>query len=277
MLNELIDLAHTGGRIAKDHLPEPGGMSTLRVQTKRPRDYVSQVDQQVEAAIITRISGRFPEHRILGEESGGTPDPHRPLWIIDPIDGTTNFLHGLPGFAVSIAVAEPRGGALAVRWACVFDPMRDETFTAELGGGLWLNGKRVTTSGCADLGSALLATAMPFRFPEVLDEANRVFLDVQRSCDDQRRSGSAALDLAWTAVGRLDGYYELGIYPWDTAAGELLVQCGGGAASDFRGAAGGIIGRRSIVAGASPVLHGALLAKVAPLVPLLDRPEFAPT
>jgi myo-inositol-1(or 4)-monophosphatase len=272
MLSDLLDLAKTGGRIARDHYASLRGKDVV---TKRPRDYVTHVDRLIEETLVTRIRARFPGHQVLGEEgSGGSeaPQTHLPLWIIDPIDGTTNFMHGIPAFAVSVAFYEPgRGGDWRPRYGVVYDPMRDEAFSGEADAGLWLNGQRVWTSGCTALASGLIATALPFRFPTVVDRCAEVFLQVQRTCDDQRRGGSAALDLAYTAVGRLDGYYELGIYPWDTAAGEILVRSGGGTATDWNGTTGGITGRRSLVAGATPQLHAELLAAVAPLVPLISE------
>lgn len=272
MIGDLIELAKTGGRIAREHFSSLRGKDVV---AKRPRDYVSHVDRLVEETLTSRIRARFPTHQILGEEgSGGTaaPETHLPLWIIDPIDGTTNFIHGIPVFAVSIAFCEPDGkGGFAPRHGIVYDPMRDEAFTGEANAGVWLNGQRVWTSGCAALSAAVVATALPFRFPAELDAAAAVFLAVQKTCDDQRRGGSAALDLAYTAVGRLDGYYELGIYPWDTAAGELLVRSGGGVATDWFGATNGILGRRSIVAGASAQVHAELIAAVQPVLGSVAR------
>jgi len=284
MLGDLMDLAKTGGRIAREHFTSLRGKDVV---TKRPRDYVSHVDRLVEETLVNRIRARFPNHQVLGEdviietlltaypghgihaeESGrehGAQDSEF-VWIIDPLDGTTNFIHGIPVFAVSIAFCEPDNkGGFTPRHGIVYDPMRDEAFTGEANAGVWLNGERVWTSGCATLSAAVVATALPFRFPAELDAAAAVFLQVQKACDDQRRGGSAALDLAYTAVGRLDGYYELGIYPWDTAAGELLVRGGGGVVTDWHGETDGILTRRSIVAGASAPVHAELLAAVAPL------------
>jgi myo-inositol-1(or 4)-monophosphatase len=280
MLNELLDLAKTGGRIAREHF---GALRGKDVVAKRPRDYVTHVDTLVEETLVRRIRARFPDHQVLGEEDaagtgGSAPEPHRPLWIIDPIDGTTNFMRGIPAFAVSIAFCEAiraGDGRHEPRFGIVYDPLRDEAFTAEAGAGLWLNGERAWTTGCTALESALLATALPFRFPATMDDMAAVIVALQKRCDDQRRGGSAALDLAYTAVGRLDGYYELGIYPWDTAAGELLVRCGGGVATDWKGRSAGILGRRAIVAGASTDLHRTLLDAVSPLVGHLVRPELA--
>lgn len=273
-LGLLTDLAKAGGRIAREHF---AAVKDQDVTLKGSRDYVSHVDRQVEIEIIRRIRARHPDHQILGEEgSPGTMamadhQSHLPLWVIDPIDGTTNFIHGIPAFAISIAFldqGQPRYGA-------VYDPMRDELFTAERNAGMWLNGERRYCSNCGDLERALVATAMPFRHPEAHADALAVFDAVQRGCDDQRRGGSCALDMAYVAVGRLDAYYELGIHAWDTAAGELLVRGGGGVATDYRGATDGILGRRSMVCAATPALHGRLLGLVAPLQTWLDRPPFA--
>jgi myo-inositol-1(or 4)-monophosphatase len=272
MRSFLIDLAKVGGRIAREHFSTVTGKD---VRTKGRHDYVSHVDRLVEDALMRRIRARFPDHQILGEESAGdtplAPGADRPLWIIDPIDGTTNFIHGIPAFAISIAFCEhgePKEGI-------VYDPIRDEYFIAEAGAGLWHNHQRAYVSTCADLANALLATAQPFRYPEALDDCFKVFAAMQRRCDDQRRGGSAALDMAYVAVGRLDGYYELGIHPWDTAAGELLVRCGGGVATDYRGDTAGLLGRRSMVCAASADLHRVLLDAVRPLAAWLDRPPFA--
>jgi myo-inositol-1(or 4)-monophosphatase len=271
----ITDLAKAGGRIAREHFHT---LSRSDVRVKADRDYVSHADRLVEDTIIRRIRAHYPSHQILGEESGAageSPSGESPsgdaLWIIDPIDGTTNFIHGIAQFAVSIAFCDAQGPLIAI----VYDPIAEELFLAERDHGLWLNNDRRQTSGCASLRSALVATAMPFRSPAVHDEALAVFSGVQRACDDQRRAGAASLDLAYVAVGRLDAYYELGIHPWDTAAGELLVRCGGGVASDYRGNSAHLLGRRSIVAAATANVHTELLAHVAPLVPWLEREPFA--
>jgi myo-inositol-1(or 4)-monophosphatase len=266
----ITDLAKAGGHIAREHFHT---LARQDVRVKADRDYVSHADGLVEDTIIRRIRAHHPEHQILGEESGAGGQPHNgdALWIIDPIDGTTNFIHGIAQFAVSIAFCDAQGPLLGV----VYDPIADELFLAERDVGLWLNHDRRQTSGCATLRSALVATAMPFRSPAVHDDALAVFSSVQRACDDQRRAGAASLDLAYVAVGRLDAYYEIGIHPWDTAAGELLVRCGGGVATDYRGRSDHLLGRRSIVAAATPMVHAELLAQVTPLAPWLARAPFA--
>jgi len=268
----LVELASVGGRIARDHFAQ---VSLKDAVAKGLRDYVSHVDHLVEDAILGRIRTRFPDHAVLGEETAADTDlGDGPCWIVDPIDGTSNFIHGIPAFAISIAFCDRR---VEPRHAIVYDPMRDESFIGERGAGLWLNERRVSTSGCIDLSKALIATGWPFRVPEPLDDAITVFRDLQRRCEDHRRGGSAALDLAYVAVGRLDAYYELGIHPWDTAAGELLVRCGGGVATDFRAASGDLRHRRSMVAAASPALHGEILAALGPLRAWADRAPFLPT
>jgi myo-inositol-1(or 4)-monophosphatase len=263
-----IDLAEAAGRLALSHAPS---VDRATVQAKRDRDYVSHVDQLVEREIVARIRARHPDHAILGEESGSTAGVgDAPLWVIDPIDGTTNFIHGLPQWSVSIALCS----AGVPQVAAVRDPCKGETFSAERGQGGWLNGQALKASGCVALRQALVATAMPFRFGEVHDEALRVFGAVQAACDDQRRGGSAALDLAWVAAGRLDAYYELGIYPWDIAAGDLLVREAGGTACDYAGRSDGLLQRRSVIAAATLAVQRELLAHVAPLAPWLARPPF---
>jgi myo-inositol-1(or 4)-monophosphatase len=188
------------------------------------------------------------------------------------LDGTSNFLHGIPAFSISIAYCDLGSN---IRHSIVYDPIRDEQFIAERGAGLWLNDRRVYTSGRKDLKGALLATGLPFRNLDPLPDALRTFATVQTQCEDHRRGGCASLDLAYVAVGRLDGYYELGIYPWDTAAGELLVRCGGGAATDFYGETTGLERRRSLVAGASPELHAVLLGSMDPLASWAGRPPYS--
>ena len=200
----LSELAKAGGRIAREHF---ASVKDRDILVKGSRDYVSHVDRLVEVELVRRIRARHPDHQILGEEgSPGTVtaaawEPHRPLWIIDPIDGTTNFIHGIPMFAVSIAYVE----AGQPRFAAVYNPISDELFAAERGAGVWLNGQRSYCSSCPGLDRALVATAMPFRFPEVHDDALRVFDRVQRICDDQRRGGSAETAASDAGAGAAAG------------------------------------------------------------------------
>jgi myo-inositol-1(or 4)-monophosphatase len=204
----------------------------LQVQSKRANDFVTEVDRSAEAAIIEIVQKSYPDHGILGEESGSVgSDKQEYRWIIDPLDGTTNFIHGFPQYCVSIGVE--RAGALT--HAVVYDPLRDELFTASKGGGAFLNDRRIRVSKCGRLGEALLGTGFPFK------ELNRVDLYVKQlkylmeSSSGVRRAGSAALDLAYVACGRLDGFWELGLSPWDVAGGALLIQEAGGLVADLDG------------------------------------------
>ena len=274
MRSFIMELARTGGALARKHFRS--GIST--VDRKGRGDYVSHVDRVVEEAITTRIHAHYPDHCIVGEEGQarwqrrGTPDG--PCWIIDPIDGTTNFLRGVAHFAISIAFCDAHGDP---KVGVVYDPMADELFIAERGAGLWLGSERMYSSGCKDLEQALVATALPFRQMSTLTTAVETLGSLQPKIDDFRRSGSAALDLAYVASGRLDAYYELGIWGWDVAAGELLVRSGGGMATDFDGDSESVLGRRSMIAAASPALHQQLSEQLAALLPLLHNGSYEET
>ncbi len=205
-------------------------LDRIPVARKARNDYVSEVDQACEEAIVREIQRFHPDHAILGEEGGmrGTGDN---LWIIDPLDGTTNFLHGLPHFAVSIAY-QVKG---RTEHAMIYDPMREELFIASRGKGAYLNNKRMRVSERKELETAVLATAFPFRERKMMPVYTRMFSAVYRKTEDIRRAGSAALDFAWVAAGRLDGFFEIGLKPWDVAAGALLVREAGGVVIDFMG------------------------------------------
>ncbi len=274
MRSILVELAQAAGKIARDHFEQ---VHLADAERKGQSDYVSHVDRLMEDAIVSRIRRRYPDHAIIAEEGTARDETppvaaHRPCWIIDPLDGTSNFLHGIPAFCISIAFCDQGG---EVRHAIVYDPIRDEQFIGERGAGLWLGTRRVYTSGRKTLDGALLATGLPFRNRDPLDDALGVFGQLQRRCEDHRRGGSAALDLAYVAVGRLDAYYELGIYPWDTAAGELLVRCGGGSATDFAGRSDRLEQRRSLVAAATPELHAEIMTHLGPLARWSEKPPYA--
>ena len=273
MQSFMTELAHVAGKLAKDHFRNIG----KNASTKKGRnDYVSYVDKNIEETLKVRIKSHYPEHYIVGEEtheaSANILAYQGPSWIIDPIDGTTNFLRGIPHFAISIAYCD-RG--FEPRHAVVYDPMKDEMFYAERNAGLWLNNERVYTSECKKLEQAIVGCAAPFRTMDAIDDIFKVLHDLQPRIDDMRRAGSCALDLAYTAIGRLDAYWELGIWPWDTAAGELLVRCGGGAVTDMQGNSGDLLTRRSIVAAASPELHADLLTACAPVAQWIGRGPYA--
>jgi len=205
-------------------------LDSLTVSEKQVNDYVSEVDRNAENAIIDIIHKSYPGHAILAEESGmhGKGDYQ---WIIDPLDGTTNYLHGFPQFAISIALMH-RG---RLESAVVYDPLRDEMFTADRGGGALLNDRRLRVTDQKGLKGALLGTGIPYRDQRYMDAYLGMLKDLTQETAGIRRPGSAALDFAYVAAGRLDGFWELGLSVWDFAAGALLVEEAGGVVSDIRG------------------------------------------
>jgi myo-inositol-1(or 4)-monophosphatase len=222
----------------------------------------------VETLIREGIQARFPTHAIQGEEQGETsPEgPHacanaRVRWIIDPLDGTVNYAHSFPHFAVSIGVAD----AQAVRVGVVYDPMRDELFTARRGQPAWLNGVPLAVSGTTELQRALLATGFPYDRRSNDDNNHREFVALNLASQGVRRAGSAALDLAYVASGRLDGYWEQRLGPWDVAAGALLVECAGGTLSTYDGTPFDGLGHQVVASNGH--LHAAILAELASVRP----------
>ena len=205
-------------------------LDTIQVSEKSPRDYVTDIDRQVEQEIIAIIRKAHPNHGILGEESGETKGNDF-IWIIDPIDGTRNFIHGFPHFAVSIAIS--RKGK--IEQGVIYDPVRQELFTASRGKGAQLNDRRIRVSKRNNLEDCLLGTGFPFRTQPHLSSYLAALQNVIPTCGDVRRAGAATLDLAYIACGRLDGFWEMGLHLWDIAAGALLIQEAGGLVSDFTG------------------------------------------
>ncbi|MBA3677784.1 MAG: inositol monophosphatase [Sphingosinicella sp.] len=210
----------------------------LQVSRKGPADFVSMADKQAEATLLEELRHARPDWGFLLEE-GGTVEgsPSKPRWIIDPIDGTSNFLHGIPHFAISIAVQEPKygGGWGEVTQGLVYQPLTDESFWAEKGRGSWHNERRLRVSSRRDLADALIATGIPYKGHGDLDRFDRIMQAVAPEVAGIRRFGSAALDLAWVAAGRYDGFWEEDLQQWDIAAGILLVREAGGFVTDFRG------------------------------------------
>jgi myo-inositol-1(or 4)-monophosphatase len=208
-------------------------LDRLTVRRKAHNDFVSEVDHAAEEAIIRTLREAYPSHAFLGEESGRSPTAAdaEHLWIIDPLDGTTNFLHGFPQYCVSIALRHK--GVL--QQAVIFDPNRNELFTATRGAGAFLNDRRIRVSGTDKLEDALVGTGFPFREFAHFEEYLRMFGEITRRAAGVRRPGSAALDLAWVAAGRTDGFWEMGLSPWDMAAGVLLVREAGGMVADLEG------------------------------------------
>lgn len=225
MLNIAIRAARNAGDLIQR---SSENVAQLRINNKSKNDFVSEVDLKAEQEIIKIIKNAYPEHSILAEESGEHKGNDY-TWVIDPLDGTTNFLHGYPQYAVSIALKNKNKIEIGV----IYDPLRNELFTAEKGGGAMLNNRRIRVSKQIDLNSALLGTGFPFKYPQHLDAYVNMFKTLTPITAGIRRAGSAALDLAYVATGRLDGFWEIGLKPWDMAAGIILIQESGGVVSDF--------------------------------------------
>jgi len=206
-------------------------LDKLNVRSKRPNDFVSEVDHAAEDAIIAILRQAYPAHGFLAEESGEKDIEADYVWVIDPLDGTTNFLHGFPVYCVSIGLLYKGKPQQAV----VYDPNRNELFTATRGGGAFLNDHRIRVSRTDKLQDALLSTGFPFKELENIDEYLKGMKRLMHMCSGIRRPGAAALDLAWVAAGRSDGFWEMGLSPWDMCAGALLVREAGGLVGDFSG------------------------------------------
>jgi myo-inositol-1(or 4)-monophosphatase len=257
MLNTAIKAARTAGAIINRASLD---LERLQVNTKAPNDFVTEVDQAAEAAIIDTLLAAYPGHGILAEETGsarGARDSEY-VWIIDPLDGTTNFIHGLPTYAVSIGLSYRN----QIQQAVVYDPARNDLFYATKGRGAYLNDKRLRVSRRTRLADALIGTGFPFRKGDDLGHYMRILEAVMKSCGGMRRPGAAALDLCYVAAGWYDGFFETGLSPWDVAAGSLLVTEAGGLIGNFTGEAD-FLHQREVVAG-SPRIYGQLVQLLAP-------------
>ncbi|MCP5267315.1 MAG: inositol monophosphatase [Burkholderiaceae bacterium] len=260
MLNVAVRAARRAGRIINRASLDLG---TVKVARKQRNDFVTEVDQASEEAIIDTLLGAYPDHSILAEESGHKPGKQdRPpqeadyVWIIDPLDGTTNFIHGFPQYAISIALMQ-KG---LITQSVVYDPSRDELFTASKGRGAFLNDRRIRVSSRARLDESLIGTGFPFRELDHLDDYLELFRAITVKAAGVRRPGAAALDLAYVACGRYDGFFEFGLAPWDVAGGSLLVQEAGGLIGDFTGEARFLFDQQ-VIAG-SPKIFAAMVALV---------------
>ncbi|HET7546932.1 MAG TPA: inositol monophosphatase family protein, partial [Usitatibacter sp.] len=228
MLNTAVKAARKAGTII---VRASHDVDKLTVRSKRKNDFVSEVDHAAEDAILSTLREAYPDHGVLAEESGAHGAKAEYVWIVDPLDGTTNFLHGVPQYCVSIALTH-RG---QLQQAVVFDVNRSELFTATRGAGAFLNDRRIRVSRTDKLDNALIATGFPFKEVDHIDEYLRMLRHMMVGCAGVRRPGAAALDLAWVAAGRTDGFWELGLSPWDMAAGALLVREAGGLVGDLAG------------------------------------------
>ncbi|MFL2550706.1 MAG: inositol monophosphatase family protein [Arenicellales bacterium] len=227
MLHTAVRSVREGGRVILMYFNQ---LDRLEYSSKGRNDYVSQADVEAERAVLDVLTRAYPDHGIIAEESGEREGSEY-TWIIDPLDGTTNFLHGFPMFAVSVAVK--RAGVL--EHGVVYDPLHDEMFTASRGEGAQLNGKRIRVSTTRKLAPSLLGTGFPFRDLGIIEPWMRSFQSLLPKTSGIRRAGAAALDLAYVAAGRLDGFWEFGLKPWDMAAGALLIREAGGLVADVSG------------------------------------------
>ena len=257
MLNIAIKAARAAGAIINRASLD---VDRLQVNTKAPNDFVTEVDHAAEAAVIDILLAAYPGHGILAEESGSTRGaPHSEyVWIIDPLDGTTNFIHGLPTYAVSIALAFRN----QVQQAVVYDPARNDLFFASKGRGAFLNDKRLRVSKRTRLADGLIGTGFPFRKGDDFTRYMKMLETMMRSCAGIRRPGAAALDLCYVAAGWYDGFFETGLSPWDVAAGSLLVTEAGGLVGNFTGDAD-FLHQREVVAGA-PKIYGQMVTILTP-------------
>ena len=228
MLNIAIRAARAAGDLIVRKINK---IPDLQIEVKGTNDFVTEVDRQAEERIIETLWKSFPDHGFQGEELGEIEGAGEYRWIIDPLDGTTNFLHGFPHFAVSLA-CQHKGKIIH---GVVYDPLKQELFSASRGEGATLNNRRIRVTAIKSTKGALLGTGFPFKQPQEIDHFLKVFSEFFSSASDIRRAGSAALDLAYVAAGRLDGFWESGLHAWDIAAGTLLVREAGGLATDFSG------------------------------------------
>jgi len=269
MLNTAIKAARSAGAIINRASLD---LDILKVNTKAPNDFVTEVDHKAEAIIIETLLGAYPGHGILAEESGrehGAKDSEF-VWIIDPLDGTTNFIHGFPAYSVSIALAF-RG---QVQQAVVYDPTRNDLFYASKGRGAFLNDKRLRVSKRVRLADCLIGTGFPFRKGDNFKRYMQMFEIMMQSCAGLRRPGSAALDLCYMAAGYTDGFFETGLSPWDIAAGSLMVTEAGGLIGNFTGESDYLY-QREVVAG-SPRIYGQLVALLSPFSRVIANDTLSP-
>ena len=240
-----------------------GEVEHLQVSRKGPADFVSMADKRAEQTIVEELRNARPDWGMLLEEGGEIEgNPSKPRWLVDPLDGTTNFLHGIPHFSISIAVEEKRpDGRPEITHGLVYQPLTDESFWAEKGRGAWLQDRRLRASSRRELADCVVGTGIPHCGRGVPAEWSKIYGAVAPHVSGVRRFGSAALDLAWVAAGRMDGFWEDDLDPWDSAAGVLLVREAGGFVSDYRGS-DRIFERREYIA-ASGAIHSRLQKLIA--------------
>ncbi|MCC7487603.1 MAG: inositol monophosphatase [Burkholderiales bacterium] len=253
MLNIAVKAARRAGGIINR---ATRNLDIVAVKEKAANDYVTEVDREAEAAIIRTLRDAYPDHAVLAEESGATGrSDYR--WIVDPLDGTANFLHGFPHYSISIALVHRE----IITQAVIYDPCRNDLFTATRGRGAFLNDQRMRVSRRAGLKSSLIGTGFPFRQIEHLDAYMAILREAMLGSAGVRRAGSAALDLAYVAAGRLDAFWEFGLSPWDIAAGALMITESGGLVSDVSGERDYL--RTGHVVAGSPKVFGELMRVIS--------------
>jgi myo-inositol-1(or 4)-monophosphatase len=255
LLNIAINAARQAGEIIIRHMEQ---VDRLKITAKNGNEYFSEVDIKAEQAIINCIHKAYPGHGILAEESGSQDGDGESVWIIDPLDGTSNYLHGFPFFSVSIALKVKN----RIEHGVIYDPLRHECFAASRGRGARLNDRRIRVSKQTQLSAALLSTGFSFRDATLAQKYLPTFEALFGKCAGVRRTGSAALDLAYVASGRVDGFWELGLRPWDVASGSLLIREAGGLISDFQGN-DDFLKHGNVVAG-NPKVFKSLLQTISP-------------
>jgi myo-inositol-1(or 4)-monophosphatase len=268
MLNVAIKAARAAGAIINRASLD---LDILKINTKSPNDFVTEVDQAAEQVIIETLLQAYPDHGILAEESGRSYGAKHSefVWIIDPLDGTTNFIHGLPFYCVSIALAHRD----VIQQAVVYDPTRNDLFYATKGRGAFLNDKRLRVSKRTRMSDSLIGTGFPFRRGDNFKRYMKMFEEVMTQCAGLRRPGAAALDLCYVAAGHYDGFFETGLQPWDVAAGSLIITEAGGLIGNFTGESD-FLHQREVVAG-SPKIYGQLVQILAPYTRVISAEDLA--
>jgi len=255
MLNIAIRAARQAGDII---IRSADSVDTLKITIKNQNDFATEIDKRAEEEIINILLTAYPDHGVLAEESGYLNKDAEYIWIIDPLDGTTNFMHGFPHYAVSIALK--RGNT--IEQAVIYDPVRQDLFTATRGKGAMLNNRRLRVGRQRKIEGSFLGTGFPFKNDKDIEPYLDIFRDIFSITSGVRRAGAASLDLAYVAAGKLDGFFEIGLKPWDFAAGVLLIQEAGGVVSDFANTHD-YHTSGNIVCG-NPKIHRALLDKISP-------------
>ena len=264
MLTIAVKAARRAGNIINRGARE---IDQLTITAKGPKDFVSEVDREAERAIVDLLHASYPDHAILAEEGtakGANADAEN-IWIIDPLDGTTNFLHGFPQYCVSIALSQRS----RITHGVIYDPVRNDLFTASRGRGAFLNDRRIRVSKRQHLRDCLIGTGFPFRDGRYLDTYLSMMKTMIEKTAGLRRPGAAALDLAYVAAGFYDGFWEVGLNPWDVAAGSLLIQEAGGLIGDLSGEGDFLHGGQVIAA--TPKIFAQMVTALAPFRPGLVR------